>query len=190
MFIVLLSFTSSLATKCVSLNDETFMIRPTLIDLNPVQLNYYPFLISLDKCSGSCNVLSPKMCVSKKEIKDMNVKSFNMITTKNEAKTMEKHISCNCKCKFNSTTCISNQKWYKKTCQCKCKNYHKSKKDCNWNPSTCICENSKYLKSIANTSGIECNKIITVMEFFINKRDYYILHISFNISHITIDYYY
>ena len=114
MFIVLLSFTSSLATKCVSLNDETFMIRPTLIDLNPFQLNYYPFLISLDKCSGSCNVLSPKMCVSKKKKKDMNVKTFNMITTKNEAKTMEKHISCNCKCKFNSTTCISNQKWYKK----------------------------------------------------------------------------
>ena len=69
VFIVLLSLTSSLATKCVSLNDETFMIRTTLIDLNPVQLNYYPFLISLDKCSGSCNVLSPKMCVSKKKKK-------------------------------------------------------------------------------------------------------------------------
>ena len=31
------------------------MIRPTLIDLNPVELNYYLFMISLDKCSGSCN---------------------------------------------------------------------------------------------------------------------------------------
>ena len=50
VFIALLSFSGSLTTKCVSLNNEPCMIRPTLIDLNPVELNYYPFLISLDKC--------------------------------------------------------------------------------------------------------------------------------------------
>ena len=43
----------------------------------------------------------------------------------------------------------SNQKW-NKTCQCEFKNY-KCKKDYSWNPSTGICENSKYLKSIADT---------------------------------------
>ena len=41
------------------------MIRPTCIDLNPVQLKYCPFMISLDKRSGSCNVLSPKICIPK-----------------------------------------------------------------------------------------------------------------------------
>ena len=50
IFIALLSFSESLTTKCVSLNNEPCMIRPTLIDLNPVELNYYPFMISLDKC--------------------------------------------------------------------------------------------------------------------------------------------
>ena len=63
MFIVLLSFSESLArdkTKCLFLNDEPCMIRPTLIDLNPVKLKYYSFMISLDKCTGSCNVWSPK----------------------------------------------------------------------------------------------------------------------------------
>ena len=39
-----------------------------------------------------------------------------------------------------------------------CKNHHKYKKDCSWNPSACICENSKYLKSIADTSVIMCDK--------------------------------
>ena len=34
--IALLSFSESLATKCVSLNNEPCMARPTLIDLNPV----------------------------------------------------------------------------------------------------------------------------------------------------------
>ena len=46
-----------------------------------------------------------------------------MITKKNEAKTMAKHISRDCKCKFNSTTCSSNQKRNNKTCQCEYKNY-------------------------------------------------------------------
>ena len=72
MFTVLLSFSESLATKSLSLNDGC-MIRPTLIDLNPAELKYYAFMISLDKFSGSCNVLSPKICVPKKT-KDINVK--------------------------------------------------------------------------------------------------------------------
>ena len=66
MFIVLLSFISSLTTNFVSLNGEPCMIRPILIDLNLVELIYYPFMIILDKCSGSYTVLSPKICVPKK----------------------------------------------------------------------------------------------------------------------------
>ena len=38
--IVLLIFSRSIATKYVSLNNEPCMIRSTLIDLNPVELNY------------------------------------------------------------------------------------------------------------------------------------------------------
>ena len=84
------------------------MVRPTPIDLNPVELKYYSFMISLDKCTGSYIVLSPNICVPK-ETKDINVKVFNMIN-KSEAKAMTKHISCNCKCKFNSTIFNSNHK--------------------------------------------------------------------------------
>ena len=67
-------FSSSLAcnrTKCVSLNDELCTIRPALIGLSTFDLKYYPFMISLDKRNGSCNVLSPKIYVLKK---DKNVK--------------------------------------------------------------------------------------------------------------------
>ena len=73
------------------------MVRPSLIDLNPSELKYYLFMISLGKCTAGCNVLSPKICVPK-ETKYINVKGFNMITNKNEAKTMKKHISCYSKC--------------------------------------------------------------------------------------------
>ena len=45
----------------------------------------------------------------------------------------------------------------------------KCKKDYSWNSSTCICKNSKYLKSIADTSVIECNEIITIMDIISTK---------------------
>ena len=32
---------------------------------------------------------------------DLNVKVFNKITKFNESKTLMKHISCNCRCKFD-----------------------------------------------------------------------------------------
>ena len=125
-------------------------------------------MISLDKCTGSCNALSPKVYVPK-ETKDVNVKAFTMITNKNEAKAMERHISCDCKCKIYCTTCNSNQKWNNETYQCECKNYRNCKKDYSWNPSTCICENTKYLKSIADISVIKCDDIITIMDIVSTK---------------------
>ena len=82
LFIILLSFNSSLAlqrTKYLFLNDEQCVVRPTLIDLNPVELKDFPFMISLNKCIGSCNVLLPKIYVSK-ETKDINVNEFNTTT--------------------------------------------------------------------------------------------------------------
>ena len=33
-------------TKCLFLNVEPCMVRPTIIDMNPVELKYYPFMIS------------------------------------------------------------------------------------------------------------------------------------------------
>ena len=103
------------------------MVRPILINLSPVKLKNYPFIISLDKCTGICNALSPKICVPK-ETKEINVKVFDMITNKNKAKIMQKHISCDCKCKFNCTTCNPNQKWNNITIQCKCKTIISGKK--------------------------------------------------------------
>ena len=77
--------------------------------MNPVELKIYPFMIRLDKCTRSCNVVSPKICVPK-ETKDINVKVFNMKANKNETKATTKHIFCPSKCKFNSMSSNSDQK--------------------------------------------------------------------------------
>ena len=125
--IVLLSFSRSVATKCESLKNEPCV---TLNNLNPVELNYYPFMISLDKRNGSYNAvfeLYAKICVPS-ETKGVNIKVLNKVTTINEAKTSMKHLLSHCQCKFYSTGCNASQKWNNKTCQCECKNYHMCKK--------------------------------------------------------------
>ena len=83
-----MSFSSSLACKCVFLINEPCMVRPTLI--NPVELNYIPLIISLEKCNAICNAvddLSTKLCLPSKT-KDVHLKVFNLITRINEAKTV------------------------------------------------------------------------------------------------------
>ena len=80
VFIALLSFSGSSATKYVPSNNEPCMARPTVIDLSLAQLNHNPLMITLANCNGSChNVddLFTEICVLSK-ITDVNVKVFNM----------------------------------------------------------------------------------------------------------------
>ena len=68
------------------------------------------------------------------------------------------------KYKFSSSTFNSNQKWNNKTYQCKCE------KDYSWNPSTCICDNRKYLKSVADTSLIKRDETVVGMDILSTKK--------------------
>ena len=73
-FIVLLNSLARAAdlTKCLFWNHEPCMVRPTIIDINPVEHRFYPFMIRLNKPTESWNVLSPKVGVPK-ETKHINV---------------------------------------------------------------------------------------------------------------------
>ena len=73
-FTALLSFSGSLVsipnlsnfTKYISLSNQPCMTRPTLADLNPDEyverLDYYPSMVNLDRCNGSCNTLDKSSC--------------------------------------------------------------------------------------------------------------------------------
>ena len=50
-------------------------------------------------------------------------KVFNMITNRNETKTLAKNTSCDWKWKPNALTCNSDQKWNNESCQWECENY-------------------------------------------------------------------
>ena len=102
-------------TKCVSLSNQKCEIQPTFIILHPNEYSQefycYPFTVKLDRHVGSCNTLnklSYKVCVPNKK-SDLNLSVFNMITRIIESKILAKHISCECKCKFNGRNCNSDQ---------------------------------------------------------------------------------
>ena len=108
MFIVLLTskVTASNHTIYVSLSYQKCITQPILINLHPneygQEFQYYPFVVKLDRCAGSCNVLkdfSSKVCVLNK-MKDLNLCVFIMITGIKESKKA-KYISCKRKCSFD-----------------------------------------------------------------------------------------
>ena len=83
-----------------------------------------------------------------------------MITGINESKTLAKHISCKCNCKFDNRKCNLNQKWNNDKCRCKCKKHYIYEKDYIWNPATCSRKNGKYIASIIDNSVITWDEVI------------------------------
>ena len=98
-------------TKCVLLSNLKCMILPTLIHLHPnefcQEFHHYPSAVKLDRCVGKCNNLydlSNKAGVPNKT-EDLNLGMFNMVTEINQLKTLTKHISCECKYRFDERKC-------------------------------------------------------------------------------------
>ena len=123
------------------------MIPPTLINLHPIEysqeFHYYPFAVKLGRCFGSCNTLndlSNKVRIPNKT-ETLNLSLFNVITGIKESKTLAKHISCECKCKFDGRKCNSDQSWNNDKRHTFSQKGHVCEKGYVWNPSTCICEN-------------------------------------------------
>ena len=77
-----------------------------------------------------------------------------MITGISESKKLTKHISWQCKCKFDGRKCNSDQWWNNDKCRCECNKRHACEKDYVWNPFTSSYQNRKYLASIINNSAI------------------------------------
>ena len=91
--------------KCVLLSNHKCNLQPN--DYSH-QFHYYPFSVKLDRWVGSCNTLndlSNKVCVRNKA-EDLNLSMLNLIIGINESKTLTKHISCKCKCRFKEEKVI------------------------------------------------------------------------------------
>ena len=92
-----------------------------------------------------------------------NMYVFNMITGINESRTLARHISCKCGCKFDGRKWKLNQKWNNNKCWCECKSLKEHclcKKGYFWIPATSSWRNVKYAGSIIGNSVVLCDEII------------------------------
>ena len=79
--------------KCVSMNNKECKIRTEIINLNTDEPIFYPYSIKTNRCKGSCNTINEpyaKICVPD-QIKNINVKVFNILSRTNETKCIKWH---------------------------------------------------------------------------------------------------
>ena len=114
---------NAIPMSCISANNQERKTRPQVLNVNSNNPIFYPFSIKTSKCSGNCNNINnpyAKSCVPD-ITKDFNIKLFNLISRTNEAKHIEQHETCKCKCRLDAIVCNNKQRWNKNKCRCECK---------------------------------------------------------------------
>ena len=54
-------------------------------------------------------------------LKNLNAKVFDLMRKTNEARHIEWHKTCKCKCKLDVSVCSNKQLWNDDKCMCECK---------------------------------------------------------------------
>ena len=131
------------------MNNQGCKIRPEIINLNTNEPLLYPYSIKINKCKGSCNTINypyAKICVPD-NIKNTNVKLFNLMLRTNETRHIKWHKTCKCNCRLDASACNNRQQaWNEDKCRCECKKLIDKEmcdKGFTWNPSNCDCECDK-----------------------------------------------
>ena len=134
--------------ECISMNNQECKIRSEIINVNTNEPTFYPYGIKINKCKGSCNTTNDpytKVCVPD-NIKNANVKVFNLISRTNETRYIKWHKTCKCRCRLDASVCNNKQRWNEDKCRCECKELI-NKRICDeefiWNPSNCECKCDK-----------------------------------------------
>ena len=168
--IILIISIPSAFEYCLLLKNQECVVRKVFIDNDYMT---FPYKIGVDRCIGSCNDKDNpflKFCLPD-SIKNISVKSFDLISNKNVLKTISFHQSCKCGCLLDEKVCNNLQKWNKDKCRCECLKI----KDCDigysWNVNNCRCE-MKTLAALTKSerfieteeSDVETDKIKNVSE--------------------------
>ena len=95
---------------CLFLKNQECTVRKVIIDND-----YMTFLykIEVDRCIGSCNSKNNpyyKIC-QPDSIKNISVKSLDLISQRLVLKNISFHKNCKCGCLFNEKVCNNLQKW-------------------------------------------------------------------------------
>ena len=134
--------------ECVSMKNQGCKVRPEIINVNSSDPIFYPFSIKTSKCSGSSNNINDpyiKLCVPD-DVKNLNIKVFNLMSRTNETRHIKWYETCKCKRRLDASICNNKQRWNEDKCKCECKELI-DKGVCDkgfiWNPINCECECDK-----------------------------------------------
>ena len=126
------------------MNNQECKVKLKIVNVNGDDPVFFTHSVKTSKCSGSCNNINnpvAKLCVS--DVKNFNVKVFNLVSGTNETRRIEWHETCNCKCIFEHSVCNNKQCWNDDKCKCECKELI-GKGVCDkgfiWNPINCECK--------------------------------------------------
>ena len=168
---------STTLLSCISMNNQACKVRPEIVNVNSNEAVFYPFSIKTSKCTGFCNSINDpyaKLCVPD-DVKDLNIKVFNLMSITNETRHIKWHEMCKCKCRLDASVCNNKQRWNDDKCRCECKELiDKGVCDKGYacNPSECECdkpcdvgeyldyENCKCRKRLVDKLVEECNENI------------------------------
>ena len=95
--IVLIISIPSAFGYCLLLKNQECAVRKVIIDNGYMT---FPYKIGVDRCIGSCNDKGNpflKFCLPD-SIKNINVKSFDLISKRNVLRNISFHQSCKCGC--------------------------------------------------------------------------------------------
>ena len=131
----------------------------------------FPYKIKVDKCVGSCNdienlyfkIFLPDV------LKNISVKSFDLISRKNVLKNVNFHKSCKCGYLLDEKVCNNKQKWNKNKFRCECLKIEECDVGFSWNVISSSCEMKKAAALIVKECDVETtekieNKTITLIK--------------------------
>ena len=153
--------------KMFSANDQKCEVRSEIVNINTNEPVFYPYSIKINKCKGSCNTINDpcaKICVPD-QIKNTNVKVFNLMSRTKETRYIEQHKTFKCGCRVDASVCNNKQRCNEDKCRCECKELI-DKGICDqgfiWNPSNCECECNKScdIREYLDYKNCKCRKKI------------------------------
>ena len=150
----LMSMSLVLESKnCLLLKNQERKARKVIVDNDCMT---FPYKINVDKCVGSCNDVENsyfklcndvensyfKVCMSD-VVKNISVKSLDLISRKPVLKNISFHHSCKCGCLLDEKVCNNKQKWNKDKCRCECLIKENCSGNSFFNVINCSCEIKK-----------------------------------------------
>ena len=147
------------------MNNQECKVKPEIVNVNSNEPLFYPFSLETSKCSGSCNNTNDpyaKLCVPD-VVKNLDIKSFNLMSRTNETSHIKRHEKCKCKCRPDANVCNNKQRWNEDKYMCECKEWIDEgvcDKGFIWNPSNCEreCDKSCDIAEYLGYSNCKCRK--------------------------------